>query len=205
MGSLPGSSPVLESRTGSLGSSLRTSMAMLAGKLCTLRPYSPEDVSVLPLLLGEWEVARWLTADIPHPYTASDAEVWVARAAAQNPTNTFAIEVEGKFAGTIAIFPRNGEFQGVAEFGYWLGHPYWGRGIASEAVRLLAAHALHERGFRRLEAYVFAPNIISMHILEKCGFTREAVLREVFVDREKNVHDGILYVRLRSEEKPPTK
>lgn len=83
--------------------------------------------------------------------------------------------------------------------GYWLGRAYWGRGIASEAVKLLSAYALRERGLRRLEAYVFAPNVVSARVLEKCGFTREAVLRRAFIDRQDNVVDGLLYVRLDSD------
>lgn len=94
---------------------------------------------------------------------------------------------------------QDGESRGVAVFGYWLGHAFWGTGLATEAARLLASHAFTVRDLRRLEAYVFAPNVASARVLEKAGFRRGAVLREGVMDREGIVMDAWLYARLRSE------
>jgi RimJ/RimL family protein N-acetyltransferase len=60
-------------------------------------------------------------------------------------------------------------------------------------------YVFHERRVRRLEAYLFAPNIASARVLEKCDFKQEAVLREAHVDREENVMDCLLYARLASD------
>jgi RimJ/RimL family protein N-acetyltransferase len=144
-------------------------------------------------------VVRWLTTDIPYPYTLHNAEAWITKALSRPLPENFAIEVNGAVAGAINLFPFKGDQRGGAMLGYWLGRAYWGRGIASEAVSLLSAYALRERGLRRLEAYVFAPNVVSARVLEKCGFTREAVLRRALIDRQDNVVDGLLYVRLDSD------
>ncbi len=98
-----------------------------------------------------------------------------------------------------AFFPHAGEHSGVAEFGYWLGCIYWGRGIATQAAQLLAAHALGERKLRRLEAHVFAPNLASARVLEKSGFVREAVLRDAYVQRDGTIVDGLLYAKLAAQ------
>jgi RimJ/RimL family protein N-acetyltransferase len=173
---------------------------MIAGTLCRLRPYRVEDAAALRSIADDIAVARWMTAGFPHPYTLDDARWWVAKASAESPPDSLVIEVDDELAGGIGITPRAGEHGGVAEFGYWLGPPYWRRGIATEAARLLAAHAFRARGLRRLEAHVFAPNIASARVLEKCGFVREAVLRQSYVERDGTVIDGLLYAKLATDE-----
>lgn len=175
--------------------------ASLRGRRCVLRPYRANDADELPSVAGPYDVARWMTDRFPHPYTPDAALLWVNAAMGEHPTDNYVIEVDGALAGGIGIRPHVGESAGVAEFGYWLGREYWGRGLATEAALLLAAFAFARRKLRRLEAHVFAPNIASARVLEKCGFVREAVLREAFVDREGAIVDGVLYAQLASQER----
>jgi ribosomal-protein-alanine N-acetyltransferase len=177
-------------------------LEVLTGSLCRLRRYEHADVPQLPALAGDPDVARWMTHRFPHPYTHADAFAWVALASLESPVNNFAIDVGGALAGGIGILPRDGEERGVVTFGYWLGRPFWGRGIATEAAQLLAAHAFGERGLRRLEAYVFPPNTASSRVLEKAGFFFEVRLLEAVIDREGNVHDSLAYAQLASGRRP---
>jgi RimJ/RimL family protein N-acetyltransferase len=171
----------------------------LVGERCRLRPYVAGDVAALVAIANDERVSRWLATHFPFPYDLSDAKVWVANAARERPTNNFAIEVDGALAGGVGLGPMHGEKRGVAEFGYWLGIAWWGRGVATEAARLLADHALKARGFRRLEAFVFAPNAASARVLEKCAFRFEGRTREGLVERDGAVVDGLLYARLASD------
>lgn len=83
-----------------------------------------------------------------------------------------------------------------AQFGYWLGHSYWGRGIMTAAVRCTVEYIFGHFDVVRLEAPVFEWNPASMRALEKCGFVREAVLRRsVFKDGQ--LIDSMLYARVR--------
>jgi [ribosomal protein S5]-alanine N-acetyltransferase len=143
-----------------------------------------------------------MTAEFPYPYTREDAVAWIAGVVHDAPPKHYAIEVGGALAGAVGLFPQDGEHRGCAIFGYWLGRAFWGRGIATEAARLLAAHALRERGLRRLEASVFAPNAASARVLEKAGFTLEARMRASYVERDGTVCDGLLYARLASDPDP---
>jgi len=177
-------------------------MAPLRGLRCTLRRYRSGDSQELARIAGDARVARWMTAAFPHPYTVDDARAWIAKASAEVVVINYAIEVSGRLAGGIGLVPHDGEHRGVAELGYWLGCDYWGRGIAAEAARLLAAHAFAERALRRLEAHVFATNHASTRVLEKSGFVREAVLRESYVERDGTIVDGLLYARLRDDPSP---
>jgi RimJ/RimL family protein N-acetyltransferase len=174
---------------------------ILRSERCTLRPYRADDANWLPTLANDVEVARWTSASFPYPYTQRDADAWVALAASERPINSFVIEARGRPAGGIGLRPQSGEGYGVAECGYWLGRPFWGRGLATEALRLILPYAFAERRLRRLEAYVFATNPTSARVLDKCGFVREGILREAVTDREGAVLDAWLYSRLSSD--PP--
>jgi RimJ/RimL family protein N-acetyltransferase len=70
---------------------------------------------------------------------------------------------DGDVAGNIATWSSGGK----QLVGYWIGKPYWGRGIATKALReFLAVVAV-----RPLYAYVARHNAGSIRVLEKCGFT----------------------------------
>jgi ribosomal-protein-alanine N-acetyltransferase len=171
--------------------------AIIAGNRCLVRAYTLEDAAGLPPIADDFAVARWMTRRFPHPYTAEDARAWVERASTESPVDSFAVVVDGTLVGGVGIRPHDGEAEGVAQFGYWLGRAHWGRGIATEAARLLIAHAFGLRHLRRLEAFVFAPNAASARVLEKCGFTLEGVLRRALTDREGEIVDAHSYALLR--------
>ena len=175
---------------------------VLDGELCRVRSYRAGDVDALAVLAADPLVSRWMTAGFPHPYTRADAAAFVAIATAGDMPQHFAIEVDGAYAGGAGLLALAGEHRGVAQFGYWLGRRYWGRGIATDAARTLSRYGLRTAGFRRLEATVFAPNRASAHVLEKAGFTLEARLRESYLERDGTVCDGLLYARLATDPEP---
>ena len=57
------------------------------------------------------------------------------------------------------------------EVGYWIGREFWGRGIATQALRLL----LEEISARPLIAHAARHNLASRRVLEKCGFALTGV------------------------------
>lgn len=66
-------------------------------------------------------------------------------------------------AGHVASFDRLGK----REVSYWIGKPYWGRGIATRALRAL----LGEEARRPLHARCATDNVASLRVLKKCGFS----------------------------------
>lgn len=64
-----------------------------------------------------------------------------------------------------------------AMLGYWMGLPHAGRGLMTEAVRLMLGHAFGPLRLHRIEAVTQPANTPSIRVLEKCGFTREGYLR----------------------------
>lgn len=57
------------------------------------------------------------------------------------------------------------------EVGYWLGVPYWGRGLIPEAVRCLMEYAFTDLKMHKLWCGYFDGNSRSKRVMEKCGFT----------------------------------
>lgn len=167
------------------------------GNLCRLRPYRTDDAAALAAVADDFEVARWMTQRFPIPYTLRDAEGWIAEVMADERTIMRVIEVNGKLAGGVGVDPLSGERRGTGVFGYWLGRAYWGRGIGSEAARLLSDFALQGGELHRLEATVFAPNVASAKVLANCGFALEGRAIGMYVDRDGVVCDGLIFGRTR--------
>lgn len=67
--------------------------------------------------------------------------------------------------------------QGRAAVGYWLAPEARGRGVATHAVRLLARWAFEDLGIARIALTCAPDNHASQRVAERCGFSREGVLR----------------------------
>jgi RimJ/RimL family protein N-acetyltransferase len=91
---------------------------------------------------------------------AFDAHWAKIRADAQTVLRT--VVADGEIVGNVVCFPRDGH----QELGYWLGQEFWGRGIATQAVRAFLAD--YDR--RPLHAIVSPANAASLRILLGCGF-----------------------------------
>ncbi len=57
------------------------------------------------------------------------------------------------------------------ELGYWLGVPYWGRGIVPEAAREILRHAFEDLKLARVWCGYYDGNTKSRRVQEKLGFT----------------------------------
>ncbi len=139
-----------------------------------IRPFRPGDEAGLARHADDRRVWCNLRAGFPHPYTTEDARGWLRHLEGVRPATDFAIEVGGEVAGSIGIV-RSGDRSG--ELGYWLGAEHWGRGIATAAVRAVAAHAFGRLGVDRLEARTFADNAASIRVLEQAGFVPDGLTR----------------------------
>jgi ribosomal-protein-alanine N-acetyltransferase len=162
---------------------------------CILRGWEETDRDSLVAQANNRNVWRNLRDRFPHPYTENDAEAWLALARAQPDWLNWAIVVDDAAVGCVGLEPLTDVHAGTTHIGYWLGEPYWGRGIMTAAVQAIAEHAFSPLGFKRIETPVFAWNPASMRVLEKCGFVREGVMaKSVLKDGE--LIDSVLYARI---------
>jgi RimJ/RimL family protein N-acetyltransferase len=74
----------------------------------------------------------------------------------------------------------------------------WGKGFATEAIRLVMQLAFAQLGLRRLTAGAYASNIASIRAFEKAGFSREGLRRRHYLCDGEYV-DGVLMGVLRDE------
>ncbi len=136
-----------------------------------LRPFRDTDAEAVTTLAGNRKVAR-MTARIPHPYPDGSAQQWIAGQAAARKSGDafrFAILFEGRLVGAIGL---ERQAPGRYELGYWIGEPWWGQGMATEAAGAAVRFAFETLGADTVEAGYLFDNPASGRILAKCGFVR---------------------------------
>ena len=146
-----------------------------------LREWKLTDIVSLVKHINNEKIWNNVRDGLPYPYTMLDADKYIRMVQAQPHVQNFAIEVAGEAVGGVGIVPLTDVERLSAEVGYWLGEDYWGRGITSEAVALLVDYVFRETGIIRLFASVYEYNPASMKVLEKVGFTRQAILRDAAI------------------------
>ena len=134
-----------------------------------LRPLQPADAGRIAELADDAGLAR-MTAALPHPYTLADARAFLEmQRDPLSPERNFAIDLHGEgLVGVIGFRP--GAAAPWPELGYWLGRPYWGAGLATEAASGALLWVARGWGKRAVTAGHFADNPASGRVLEKAGF-----------------------------------
>ena len=117
------------------------------------------------------------------------------------PERAFAIEIGDEAVGAISVTPKDDVQVRVGEIGYWLGEPFWGRGIATAAVKLVTEYAFADLDLMRIQGSVFEWNLASGRVLEKAGYQLEGRLRKS-IFKDGRVIDSLIYARVRHQ--PPT-
>ncbi|MFE7900767.1 GNAT family N-acetyltransferase [Streptomyces sp. NPDC057424] len=94
---------------------------------------------------------------------------WKTKVLGDDTVFVQAMTVDGEVAGSVVAW-----WDGDRRFlGYWLGRPYWGRGIGSRALALF----LERERNRPLYADPAIGNTSSVRLLEKHGFQRTGTVR----------------------------
>jgi RimJ/RimL family protein N-acetyltransferase len=168
--------------------------------LCVVRPWAASDLDSLVRHANDPDVARHLRDRFPHPYGRDHGVRFLtALMRARRPT-VWCIDVGGDCAGAIGIEVGQDVERVSAEIGYWLGQPFWGRGIGSAVLTSVTAEVLRTFDLQRVYAMPFAENAASIRILEKAGYLLEGRLRRSAIKNGRIV-DQLLYARYRAE--PP--
>jgi len=143
-----------------------------------LRAPERADAPALARLANDFEVVK-MTGRMPFPYGLDDAEAFIGRCEQRDPRREaqFAIEVEDEgYAGGLGFFPNEDD---QLEVGYWVGRPFWGRGIATEALKGALTWAARDWKKRVVFAGHFEDNAASAVVLAKADFLYTGVVREM--------------------------
>lgn len=131
--------------------------------LVTLREIADTDLEIFFQHQQDKEAVFMAAFTHKDPSDRAAFDTHWAKIRANDSVTNRTIEVDGQVAGHIASF----EMFGDRELTYWIGREFWGRGVATEALR----------GFveidttRPIYGRASKDNTRSIRVLEKCGFT----------------------------------
>ncbi|XP_022980780.1 uncharacterized protein LOC111480066 [Cucurbita maxima] len=143
----------------------------------TLRPLDLTDIDDFMAWASDEKAARSCSWE---PYQDKlDAIKYINDQVLSHPWYR-AICVDGRPVGAISVTANEAARDRCrGELGYVLGSKFWGKGIGTAAVKLVAERIFVERPeLERLEALVDVENLASQRVVEKAGFQREGVLRK---------------------------
>jgi RimJ/RimL family protein N-acetyltransferase len=152
-----------------------------------LRAWRDSDLDGLVAACQDPEISRWTR--VPYPYGAADARAYLLQRHDALHTGTaapFAIVEAGErdhLLGSISLM-RFSWKNARAEVGYWLGKDARGHGHVTRAVRLITDWGFRHLGLTRIDLMAATENPASQRVAERCGFTREAVLRSYLLGKE---------------------
>lgn len=168
-------------------------LPVLHGTGFQLRELRSADAASLFALLTTEEVARFITTP---PTSVAGFERFIEyahRRRSQGEFLCFAVVPEGldTAVGIFQVRALDAEFS-TAEWGFALGSDYWGRGLFTQAARMVMAFAFEQIGVNRLEARAMAANERANGALRKVGARKEAVLRQS-MPKDGCLHDEHLW------------
>jgi len=169
-----------------------------------LRAWRDSDLRPLVTACQDPEISRWTR--VPYPYGPSDARNYLLQrhdalhAGASAPFAIVLAEDRDRLLGSISLM-RFSWKNARGEVGYWLSKDARGQGHTTRAVRLITNWGFVHLGLERIDLMAATGNPASQRVAERCGFTREAVLRSFMVSktgRDDMVAFGLLASDVRS-------
>jgi RimJ/RimL family protein N-acetyltransferase len=172
----------------------------LEGPRVLLRQLEARDLSDLLAVFGDPYVAKYWGGELLG--SLEEAQQLLAQITTGIEQRQFfqwaiALKPEDSVVGTCTLFALNQRHR-RAELGFALKRSHWGRGLGTEAVRVLVAFAFGRMGLHRLEADTDPRNDASRKLLSRLGFREEGYLRERYFTMAE-VQDAVFFGLLRSE------
>jgi len=159
--------------------------AILTTARLTLRPPRIEDAPRIARLLDNFAIAGNL-ARVPYPYRLADARAWLRTMSSDSSADetNFVLDLPGE--GLVGVVGTH-LTDNAAEIGYWLGEPFWNRGLMTEAVRAVIDWYFEATGANQLNCGAFAFNKASLAVQKKLGFTEIGTSMRLCLARAEEV------------------
>ncbi len=145
-----------------------------------LRPLTLADAPAVARLAGDRRIAA-TTLHIPHPYPEERAVEWIGTQAQEGMSaSSFVFGVVLKDGGELvgAVGLSLAAQHERAEIGYWVGVPWWGQGLVTEACRAVIGWAFGELRLGRVHAHHMEGNEASGAVMRKLAMSYEGRLRK---------------------------
>jgi RimJ/RimL family protein N-acetyltransferase len=167
-----------------------------------LRPWIISDAFNLALIADNKKIADNLRDIFPFPYSLKDAHDWLNIILPENyPPRFFAITIDKQLVGSIGIVTKTDIYKKNFEIGFFLSENYWGKGIATKAIKAATSYAFRDFEIVRIYAEVFSDNTGSQRALVKAGFKLEATLKNNIIKNDV-IKDSCIYSVLKEDFKP---
>ncbi len=166
-----------------------------------LRAWRESDIPAIVAACQDREIPRWTS--VPYNYRETDARgfMFARYDAVLNATAApFAIVSAAdhdELLGSVSLL-RLAWLNLRGEVGYWLAQPARGRGHATRAVLAICRWGFEALGLERIDLHAATGNAASQRVAERCGFTREAVLRSYLRGKDGR-QDIVVYGLLAGE------
>ena len=132
----------------------------------------------------------------PNPFTEQDAINFINIQLNKKPSQRFLIFCNNEMAGEIGITIQDDVHRLCAEIGYFIAEPFWGKGLATEAIKKMTEYTFATFEIVRIIAGVFDFNKASMKALEKNGYYLESI-RKKSVIKKGQIIDDYIWVKLK--------
>jgi [ribosomal protein S5]-alanine N-acetyltransferase len=162
-----------------------------------LRPFRLEDAENVFAYLNDEEVVYFLTRH-PPPNHVREVEKMLTRIL-QTPWQDFphfAVVLDAQVVGEVSLGVEHADR--IANLGYGIARQHWGKGLATEAARVVLNYGFHSVDLAKIYARADPRNVGSVRVLEKLGMQREGLLRSHHIRRGERV-DRVMYGLLRPE------
>ncbi|EOA32250.1 hypothetical protein CARUB_v10015517mg [Capsella rubella] len=143
-----------------------------------LRPFKASDAEDVFKWASEDDVTRYLRWDSVK--TLEEAEQHILNKAIPHPwRRSISLLQDGRSIGYVSVKPDSGDGRCRADLAYAVGKEFWGRGIATAAVRMAVEQAFEDfPEVVRIQAVVEVENKASQRVSEKVGFRKEGLLEK---------------------------
>jgi ribosomal-protein-alanine N-acetyltransferase len=150
------------------------------------------DAESLAKYANNRKIWQNLRDGFPHPYLIENATAFITRVTSMKPETMFAICIDHEVVGGIGFTLHSDVERISAEIGYWLGEPFWGRGIMTTALEAVTQYAIKEHQLTRVYAVPYDNNNASFRVLEKAGFELEGRMKKSAI-KDGKILDQLLY------------
>jgi len=139
-----------------------------------LRPLVPSDAAAIQTHFNNWNVIKYIGAEVPWPYPQNGAESFLTELLAKVANSETYV-----WGLTIRQHAAAAEVIGVIEYrlsddeddhrGFWLAEPFWGQGYMTEAVIATQDFIFLDVNAQRIVVMNAESNVGSVKIKERCG------------------------------------
>jgi ribosomal-protein-alanine N-acetyltransferase len=163
-----------------------------------LRPFREDDLEEFYAYASDPEVgpkAGWK----PHDSRNESWEV-LQRFIREREVWALVEKETGRLIGSIGLHQdTKRSCENIKMLGYVIGRPWWGKGYATEAAKAVLQYGFRHMRLRMVTIYHYPFNERSRRVIEKCGFSREGILRMGSQLWNGVIYDDVCYSMTREE------